>query len=396
MKKMKFIYVAAAMFAASAMLSSCWGGGSDDPVSPSGSGDVAKVAAETYSIIASSNQPATFSIDVAADTKVNADKKGATFSNISTVNTYVKVTAALVDAKGFVTSKQVAIITLSSATPSVNISFDFAKKSTDVVSIDDVAASATDVTIKSNLSTATASMTIPAGTTVTNGYFTEDFSVTAFKAEPETVTADALVVGLPVPADPEILVLNCTPSGAVFSNPVSLKVFVGTELAGETITIENNGETTSAVVDPSGYAEFKVKHFSLWNILFDPWVESIQKGSVTLLNVTNYPVAAGVNTYSFTKNVGTQSNATGLAGYFFSKVFGDNVETLTEEGSFSATEPGTATINVIQNYSDYVFKFGSKSFSIRVWDGTVSTVSIVGGGSSSNVDPQSHSGGSGM
>ena len=77
---------------------------------------------------------------------------------------------------------------------------------------------------------------------------------------------------------------------------------------------------------------------------------------------------------------------------------GDTTSTIVEEGSFTATERGTATINVVQNYSDYVFGFGTKKFTVRVWDGTVSTVSIVGGGTADNTEPQNpagHSGGSG-
>ena len=396
MKKMKFISVAAAMFAACAMLSSCWGGSSDDPVSPSGSGDVAKVAAETFSIKVASNQPATFTIDVAADAKVDADKKGATFSNISTVNQVVKLKASLVDATGYVTATQVAIIKLSSATPSANISFDFAKKSTDVASQAAVASSATDVTITSDLSAVDASMVIPAGTIVTGS--TDDFSVTAYKATPETVTADEITVGSTVASDPKIMVLDCTPSGATFDQNVTLKVYIGTELAGETVTIENNGETTTAVVDAAGYAEFSVSHFSLWNILFAPVVTDIAKGSITLLNVANYQVSEGINTYSFTKNVGTQFSASGIIGLYISKIFGDTTSTIVEEGSFTATERGTASINVVQNYSDYVFGFGTKKFTVRVWDGTVSTVSIVGGGTADNTEPQNpagHSGGSG-
>jgi hypothetical protein len=302
----------------------------------------------------------------------------------------------LVDATGYVTATQVAIIKLSSATPSANISFDFAKKSTDVASQAAVASSATDVTITSDLSAVDASMVIPAGTIVTGS--TDDFSVTAYKATPETVTADEITVGSTVASDPKIMVLDCTPSGATFDQNVTLKVYIGTELAGETVTIENNGETTTAVVDAAGYAEFSVSHFSLWNILFAPVVTDISKGSITLLNVANYQVSEGINTYSFTKNVGTQFSASGIIGMYISKIFGDTATTIVEEGSFTATEAGTATINVVQNYSDYVFGFGTKKFTVRVWDGTVSTVSIVGGGTADNTEPQNpagHSGGSG-
>jgi hypothetical protein len=397
MKKMKFISVAAAMFAACAMLSSCWGGSSDDPVSPSGSGDVAKVAAETFSIIASSNKDVTFTIDVPADTKI-IDKKNATFSNISTVNTLVKITAKMVDATGYVNPTQVAFINLSSATPSVNVSFDFAEKSSDTKTQDFIKTSPTDVTIESDKSTVKGtSMIIPAGTTVIKGNTTDEFSVTAYKAAPETVTSDAITIGLPLPTDPKVMVLSCTPSGAEFSDEVTLRVFVGTELAGQTLAIENNGDKVTEKVGADGYIEFKVDHFSLWSVLFTPFVTKVTTGSVTALNVTNYPVAEGVNTYSYTKNVGVQSTATGLIGLFISNSFGDEETTIVEEGSFLATEAGTATINVVQNYTTYTFGLGENItlFSLTVWDGTVSTVSIVGGGSGTNADPMRHSGGSG-
>jgi len=392
MKKMKFISMAAAMFAACAMLSSCWGGGSnDEPVNPSNpkGSQVTSVSAETFSIIASSNEAVTFSIDVAANTTVEADKKGATFSNISSSNTYVKVTATLLNSTGFVTPSQMAIVKLSSETPSANISFDFAKKSTDITTQAAVSSSASPITITSDLSSIDASMTIQGGTGVTGS--TDDFSVTAYKATPETVTADAITIGTSVASDPKIMVLDCTPSGATFDTPVTLTVYVGTELAGETVTIDNSGDQKTAVVNAYGYASFTVSHFSLWNILFAPIVNDIQKGSITLLNVSNYPVVAGVNTYNYTKNVGTQYSASGLIGMYISKIFGDRVDTLVEEGSFQATEAGTATVNVVQNYSDYVFGFGSKSFTVRVWDGTVTTIAIAGGGSATN----GHSGGSG-
>ena len=388
MKKMKFISVAAAMFAACAMLSSCWGGSNEpvDPSNPKGS-EVTAVSDETYSIIAASNEEVTFSIDVTASTNVAAGNKKATFSKIATTNTVVKVTATLINPAGFVTPSQVAIVKLSSATPSANISFDFAKKSTDTKTQAEITASASPVTITSNLSDLAASMTIQGGTTATAA---GDFSVTAYKVTPETVPADAITVGTSI--DTKVMVLDCTPNGATFDKDVTLTVYVGTELAGETVTIKNGADTETAIVSSTGYAQFTVSHFSLWDLLFAPVVRDVQRGSITLLNVVNYQVVAGVNTYNYTKNVGTKFATTaGLIGLYISKIFGNTEEQLLEEGSFQATEAGTATINVIQNYSDYVFGFGSKSFTVRVWDGTETTVTIAGGNSSSN----SHSGGSG-
>ena len=76
---------------------------------------------------------------------------------------------------------------------------------------------------------------------------------------------------------------------------------------------------------------------------------------------------------------------------FITAMFGEKKVVIEDEGSFIATDAGTATIKVVQNYTDYTFAFGFKTFTARVWGGTVSTIDIVGGGSGSNV----HSGGSG-
>jgi hypothetical protein len=77
---------------------------------------------------------------------------------------------------------------------------------------------------------------------------------------------------------------------------------------------------------------------------------------------------------------------------FINTMFGESETNIDDEGSFMATDSGTATIKVVQNYTDYTFRYGLFTvFSARVWGGTVSTIDIVGGGSGSNV----HSGGSG-
>ena len=387
---MKFVTVATALVAVSMTLSSCWR--ADDAVElPT---EVTEVAPEQYSVVASANAEATFTVDVQATAKPATDKKSALFTEIDNSNKTVKVTATLVNPAGFVESTQTATVNFSGSMRSAVIAFDFAKASTDIKTQAEVAAATEDLVVTSNTTPIVADMTIPAGVEV-SGNVTDPFSVTAYEATPSIVDADDLEVGKPLTTSEEeskVMVLDCTPSGATFSEPVTLKVFVGTELAGETIEVENNGEKLSGVVQADGNVEFKVTHFSQWNVLFIPIVAKVDKGSVTIANQAGVSVSRGENTYKFTKNAGVNYSATGLLGMFINTMFGESETTIDDEGSFMATDSGTATIKVVQNYTDYTFRYGLFTiFTARVWGGTVSTIDIVGGGSGSNV----HSGGSG-
>ena len=134
---MKFLTIAAAMFAVSTMLTSCWS--DDEPVdSPV---KVSDLIAEDLTIVASSNAEAVFSIDATATAEQNADKLGAKFTDVK-ANT-VKVTAKLLNATGYVTSTQTATVHFSKTNTNISVAFDFAKKSTDTAAQADVAASTT-------------------------------------------------------------------------------------------------------------------------------------------------------------------------------------------------------------------------------------------------------------
>jgi len=387
---MKFVTMATALVAVSMTLSSCWR--ADDAVElPT---EVTEVAPELYSVVASANAEATFTVDVQATAKAATDKKSALFTEIDNSNKTVKVTATLVNPAGFVESTQTATVNFSGSMRSAVIAFDFAKASTDIKTQAEVAAATTDLVVKSETNNdIDANMTIPAGVEV-SGNVTDPFSVTAYESTPSIVDADDLEVGKPITTSEEeskIMVLDCTPSGATFSEPVTLKVFVGTELAGETIEVENNGEKVTGVVQADGNVEFKVTHFSIWSVMLNCTLDKAEKGSVTIANQAGVSVSRGTNYYNFTHYAGVESNATGLVAKFLKIMFGLTKINLNYQGSFVATDAGTATIKVVQNYTDYTFRYGAKTFTARVWGGTVSTVDIVGGGSGSNV----HSGGSG-
>jgi hypothetical protein len=387
MRKTKFLSMATALCAVAVMTTSCWNA-SGDPVTPAA--EVSNITAEQYSVIATSNVEAEFTISAPATIVKDADKKGVSFTDIATNNKIVKVTAK-VNGDEYINSEQIAFVNFSDKSTSASIAFTFVKKSTDTKTQQEVLNSTTDVTLNSDQtegSEANAGMTIPAGVAISGDVDpNESFSVTAYETTPAVVNAEKVKVGETVATDETLMVMNCTPSGAQFDKPVTLTVNVGAELAGETITIDNNGEKVTGVVKNDGTVTFDVNHFSKWDVLFAPIATKIVSGSTTLATLSSFNVVSGINEFSYEKNVGVQSSAKGLIAMFISKYLGISVSKMQDTGSFESNGQGTATIKIDQNYTDYTFKYGAKTFTARVWGNIVTTVTIAGG--------KAHSGGSG-
>lgn len=387
MKKFSFLCSVLSLLAMTALLSSCRNG-HDDPVTPPAT--VSDMTAEQYAVVASSNVEATFTINVIADEELSADKKGALFTNIAKGTKAVKI-IAIADGDGFVNKVQTATINFSDKSTSAAIAFTFAKKSTDTKTQDEVKNATADVTISSDQTTgseANADMTIPQGVVISgNVNPNEAFSVTAYEPAPEIVSAEEVKVGQPIVSDQPLMIMNCTPNGAQFDKPVTLSVNVGAALAGQTVTIENNGEKISGIVKVDGSVDFKVSHFSNWNLLFAPVVSKVENGTKNLLSMSSFEVYKGTNTFNYTKNVGVQFNAAGLIKAFINNKFGETYTTVDETGSFESDGPGTASLKVEQNYTTYTFTFGTAKFTATIWGNVVATVVPNGG--------DAHSGGSG-
>lgn len=361
MGKMKFLTIAAAMFAVCATLTSCW---SDDD-NPLPSVNV-KFAADKYQIYAFSNEAVNFTIDVPATTDKSADGKYASFTDIDLSNTTVKVTATLLDGDGFITKTQTAIVKFSDKNTAAAIAFDFAKVSTDSKSQEEIAASTDPVVVTSNLSDIYAELILAGGTTVADGT-NDPFSITAFWGAPTIITNDGVKNGESL-GDVPVIVLSCTPTGKL-STAATMKVNVGTELAGETLPLENKttGEKVTGTVQNDGNVEFKVDKLGDWVLVFAPAASKVDKGSVVLATIKDMPVTKGINTFGYKKNVGVDYSSNGLIALFIKKMFGETAFKEDVTRSFEADRDGTINIGVSQNYFDYTYKFGSKSFAFRVW-----------------------------
>ena len=380
MRKMKFLTIAAAIFAVSMAFTSC--SSSDEPADTPAS--VSDLIADDMTIVATSNAEAVFSIDATADAEQDPSNLAAKFSAVK-ANT-VKVTAKLLNAKGYAFSTLTATVNFSKENTNVSIAFDFPKSSTETASQADVAASATDITLTSNLSEVDASMIIPAGTTITSGGSLEDFSVTASEM-PATITAD-VNVGKVINGT-KVIALTCTPDGCTFSNDIKLSVFVGKSLAGKTLTIQNGDEKVTTTVDANGKATFEVPHFSEWYVVLDGVkVVSKVEGQITLLNTTSLSVTKGKNEFSFTKKIGVRVNEDPLLTYLVNKVLGENYGETEGICSFNSDKDGTIDLNIVQNYVDYTFDCQGYTYTARRYEAVTATITTS--------DGKKHSGGVGM
>ncbi len=286
MRQLKFLTIAAAMFAIVASQSSCFR--SDDPVQPE-SVDIT-VEPQKYSITVTSTAEATFSIDVPATAVPSADKKSVVFTDITTLDSTINITATLINAEGYVTPSQTAqVMFISDGINEKDIAFDFVKLSTETKTQQEVMNATTDVEVNSNPTEYESQLIIPAGTVAT-GNTTDPYSMTCYAPAPRVINLfpkknngsktrgdgdddyeyddddDSPIVDGDEIGDitAELLNIYCTPHGAQFDKPVGIKVNVGSDFAGEILILEDeNGEEQEAVVQPDGYVQFKVNHFSL-------------------------------------------------------------------------------------------------------------------------------------
>ena len=280
MRQLKFLTIAAAMFAIVASQSSCFR--SDDPVQPE-SVDIT-LEPQNYSITVTSTAEATFSIDVPATAVASADKKSVVFSDIKTFDTTINITATLVNAEGYVTPSQTAqVMFISDGINEKDIAFDFVKLSTETKTQQEVMNATTDVEVSSNPTEYESQLIIPAGTVAT-GNTTDPYSITCYAPAPRVINLfpkknngsktrgdgdddyeyDDDDEGEEI-GDLTIDLMNmyCTPHGAQFDKPVGINVNVGSDLAGMVLTLEDeNGEEQEAVVQSDGSVQFNVNHFS--------------------------------------------------------------------------------------------------------------------------------------
>jgi hypothetical protein len=403
MKQFKFLAIAAAMFTVVASLSSCFR--DVDPVHPE-SVDIT-VEPQKYSVTVTSTAEADFSIDVPATAVPSADKKSVVFTDITTLDSTINITATLINAEGYVTSSQTASVMFESdGNNDKDIAFDFVKLSTETKTQEEVLNATTDVEVNSNPNEYESQMVIPAGTEAT-GNTTDPYSMTCYAPAPRVINLfpkknngsktrgdgdDDGNYGYDDDDDShledgegdeigdvtvDLVNIHCTPYGAQLNNPAILEIKVGTDLAGETLILEyENGEEQESVVQPNGFVQFKVTSFTLKKV--KGTIKDLRRSSeakkAKLTEKTNVKIeAGGTHTISYNKHLGLlqvnpeKENATLTR---FLKKCGEEHKMMDESREISSETGCYADILIYQKYYKFTGKLGENKYTFRYWGNT--------------------------
>lgn len=367
MKKISF-FVACVAIAMAGMLSSC--SSSDTPAAPQVVSDVV-VDEANYTLKVTSNVDARFTYGNAVK-QLKANKQESItftskeFSYEVSATGYAKIDGTV----KFSDKQKVTAITLELVKESTNKVAQSAAKGNTV----------TNDAANQKATEASAAIQVPSDVNV-SGNTTDAFSVTACTPAP-TVSAGEDIKANQT-EESGVLSLSCTPDGATFSKPVTLKATIP-GASGLALSIPG----ASNVKQSGNEISFDVNHFSVWDIVLQATVQSITEGSMQVASLSML-VNNGENTFTFNKNIGVEgSSSNALVQAFIASNFGNTSSKQATTGKFMADGSGSATIVVNQSYRDISFKSGTVTFTVRVWGECSSTITT-------SSDTSKHSGGTG-
>lgn len=217
----------------------------------------------------------------------------------------------------------------------------------------------------------TASVTLPAGTPVSNGGTT--LSIIVYTPSDNGAT-DVASSSSTTFAEP-VLAVRCQPDGADFTpgfatvkvnipNLTSEKIFLRNSAnANETLSLKSN--------DGNGNLEVDIPHFSSWYYVLEADIAKIDAEDVEVSSGEAAVAKAGTVKVPFTKYVGYEIVSTEaihpLVKKFIQSLFGVKKKTVNATFSFSAPSEGTLSWKASQHVSVYHFRSGQKYFDVRVY-----------------------------
>jgi len=223
-----------------------------------------------------------------------------------------------------------------------------------------------------------AAIEVPSDVNV-SGNTTDAFSVTACPPAPEVSAVEDIAVNKV--EESGVLSLSCTPDGATFSKPVTLKATIP-GASGLALSVPG----ASNVKQSGNEISFEVDHFSVWDIVLQATVQSITEGTQQIASLSML-VNNGENSFTFNKNIGIECNSSNeLVQAFLASEFGNSSSKQPTTGKFMVDGSGSATIVVNQAYKDISFRSGTVTFTVRVWGECGSTITTTS-------DTSKHSGG---
>lgn len=209
------------------------------------------------------------------------------------------------------------------------------------------------------------------GATNTNSSATGDYSITVFDPSTASTNAEDLAQGQTYLEAP--LAISCTPSGATFSNPikVSLDIPGSADFAVKVV----NGDEEATVNQTGDVVVADIPHFSIWNIVLNVKLESIDTQVNKIVDTT---VNAKSGKYGFKFDYGyscDQASNSTLIKNLLKAIFGSKKKKVNKNITWTSTE-GSATVTVNQEVKTYKFVSGNKVFYVTTYGKITSSVVV--------------------
>ena len=394
MKKINF-YLGAFAVASTALLSSCFSsdGGDDTPKTP----EVEIREDVVYTLVPSAN------VEGVTYSNTGNLKKGETIT--------VTATVPAVDADKYTQSTITKTITVGE-NATINVPFTFILKPVAVDAEEKIGDSETLTVYQGKAEGTNASTT----TTEVNEAakdieIVEDAKIDQVAMEiPKTAVAEAKdkvgstefsVVVVPAnddiqqipltevkkvenkPAEVSTLEAVCEPTGATFTNPVTITISAP-ESAGLEFVAKNGDDEVKGEADANTLT-IKVPHFSVWNYVLKANVTNVSKKHTYVTRTAR--VVAGDNPINYTSTLGWSVNKKNVLvnAYLVGLLGSSRTVNLNKTAQFVSTGNGVVTYRVYSNTVEFDVVSGLATFHVAA--NTGSTLEIV------NVEYDGHSGG---
>ena len=258
---------------------------------------------------------------------------------------------------------QVFEVTLVSQAPSVAATTAEATGAADVTNGDANAAENDGVT---------ASFNVAGNPNIDPSTAGQDYSVTVFTPAETATAAESLTQGATV-SEP-VLSLDCQPDGAMFDNPITVKVTVPGANAYEIGCVGENGEEP-VYTQTGNELNVQLSHFSVWDIVLKATVVSVTSETISLPDIEG-DASTGSLTYTFDYGYETETTH-GLIQKYLKKVFGVAKKICSKTVTFTPIPNGTAKMKLSQQVKTYTFKSGNATFTAKVYGKvTVESMSV--------------------
>ena len=370
MKKINFFLNALAVVATAGMFSSCF----SDPYV--GMTDPDLIVDPTVSASAEAGYTVKVNTNVAASLKYNGAAVAATFNPQTSGTLHV-------EAANYVS--QDINITLG-ANKDIVIDVNLIKTPTSAVDVDQANNATTDTPVTNSQENqneyGNASIVVPATATTTGVAGTENFGIGIYTVQ-GTAEAEPSV-NQEVSSD--VIVAVCEPSGAVFSEPVTITVDAA-NAAGLSFDCINGTEKVAVNVQANSLSA-QVGHFSAWNFKLNAKVMNIETTSATLFE-GSILVNEGDNEIRYQANTGVTSSRSGVVESFLLSQFGSKAGKVSKVSVIRSSGTGSATIRVSQEKKVVTYNSGSQTFTATVYGAVKVDVLNV------TYDTTGHSGGHG-